>query len=150
MYCPRCESEYRPGYTRCVPCDVELVEKLGQAEPEAAPEQLVAPAIAENLADYCGFLDLQEARRARNRLLAESIGCEIAIRTNTPGSEEEDYWLRVDRGAAKQVAVLLGDLTAPEPTESSASSGQTIRCSKCEAPVREEESFCANCGTRFS
>src|SRR6266446_594330 len=28
MYCPQCEAEYRPGFTRCADCDVELVESL--------------------------------------------------------------------------------------------------------------------------
>jgi len=150
MFCPRCQSEYRAGYTRCVPCEIELVESLEAVVADEAPIDLVAPAVAENLADYCGFLDLEEARDARNRLLAESIGCEIAIRTSSPGSAEEDYWLRVDRAAAKHVAVLLGDLTAPEPAAADSTDDKTIRCSKCRAPVQEEESYCANCGTRFS
>ena len=27
MYCPNCRSEYRPGFSRCNDCDVELVAK---------------------------------------------------------------------------------------------------------------------------
>jgi hypothetical protein len=150
MFCPRCQSEYRAGYTRCVPCDIELVATQEAVVQDEAPGDLVAPVVAEKLADYCGFLDLEEAREVRNRLLAESIGCEIAIRTSSPGSDEEDYWLRVDRAAAKRVAVLLGDLSAPESAETDPTKDKTIRCSKCRAPVQEEESFCANCGTRFS
>jgi hypothetical protein len=26
MFCPNCGAEYRPGFTRCSDCDVELVE----------------------------------------------------------------------------------------------------------------------------
>ena len=28
MICPQCKAEYRPGFTRCADCDVDLVEEL--------------------------------------------------------------------------------------------------------------------------
>jgi len=28
MFCPQCKAEYRPGFTRCTDCDVDLVEAL--------------------------------------------------------------------------------------------------------------------------
>ncbi len=28
MFCPKCRSEYRPGFTRCADCDVSLVDEL--------------------------------------------------------------------------------------------------------------------------
>jgi hypothetical protein len=28
MFCPECRAEYRPGFTRCVDCDVDLVQEL--------------------------------------------------------------------------------------------------------------------------
>jgi hypothetical protein len=34
MFCPECKAEYRPGFTRCADCDVELVENLAEAEPQ--------------------------------------------------------------------------------------------------------------------
>ena len=30
MFCPVCKAEYRPGYTHCADCDVDLVEALPQ------------------------------------------------------------------------------------------------------------------------
>jgi hypothetical protein len=35
MICPECKAEYRPGFTRCSDCDVELVYELAR---DAAPE----------------------------------------------------------------------------------------------------------------
>jgi len=32
MYCPKCKAEYRPGFTRCSDCDVDLVEALSPGE----------------------------------------------------------------------------------------------------------------------
>ena len=28
MFCPECKAEYRPGFTRCTDCDLDLVEEL--------------------------------------------------------------------------------------------------------------------------
>src|SRR5215470_7638594 len=28
MFCPECRAEYRPGFTRCSDCDVDLVHEL--------------------------------------------------------------------------------------------------------------------------
>jgi hypothetical protein len=28
MFCPQCNAEYRPGFTRCIDCDTELVDHL--------------------------------------------------------------------------------------------------------------------------
>jgi hypothetical protein len=30
MFCPQCKAEYRPGFTRCSECDVDLVERLSE------------------------------------------------------------------------------------------------------------------------
>ncbi len=32
MFCPVCRSEYREGFTRCVDCDVDLVDALAPEE----------------------------------------------------------------------------------------------------------------------
>lgn len=31
MFCPECKAEYRPGFTHCVDCDVDLVDGPGEA-----------------------------------------------------------------------------------------------------------------------
>jgi hypothetical protein len=33
MFCPQCRAEYRPGFTHCSDCDVDLVERLSEQEP---------------------------------------------------------------------------------------------------------------------
>jgi len=32
MFCPKCRSEYRTGFTRCSDCNVRLVDRLPQTE----------------------------------------------------------------------------------------------------------------------
>jgi len=33
MFCPDCKAEYRPGFTRCADCDVDLVYELSEDQP---------------------------------------------------------------------------------------------------------------------
>jgi hypothetical protein len=39
-FCPKCRYEYRPGFTRCADCDVDLVDKLPEEteKPHAGDE----------------------------------------------------------------------------------------------------------------
>ncbi len=30
MFCPKCKAEYRPGFTRCSDCGVDLVDRLAE------------------------------------------------------------------------------------------------------------------------
>ena len=39
MFCPECRAEYRPGFTRCADCDVDLVEELPAEPLEAKAER---------------------------------------------------------------------------------------------------------------
>jgi hypothetical protein len=39
MYCPVCKAEYRPGFTHCSDCDVDLVTQLPAEVPTNAPRQ---------------------------------------------------------------------------------------------------------------
>lgn len=41
MFCPRCGDEYRPGFTRCSDCDVDLVENPPARIEDAEPLELV-------------------------------------------------------------------------------------------------------------
>ena len=131
-------------------CDVGLVDDLSAVEPNPAdaPE---APAIVVSMAEICGYLNLTEARQIRDRLHRERIACDLVIRVSpeTPPSGEvlEEYWLRAD---AQQVRSVKALLEGAEPPAAAPAETGTFKCSKCRSPVREEESFCANCGTRFA
>jgi hypothetical protein len=37
MFCPKCKSEYRQGYTHCADCDVDLVPALDSETLKQAP-----------------------------------------------------------------------------------------------------------------
>ena len=60
MFCPQCNAEYRPGFTRCSDCDVDLVQDpphfaLAGAPPPADPGD-------PNEDPFCSFWKGQDAR----------------------------------------------------------------------------------------
>ncbi len=145
MFCPVCRSEYRPGFTQCAECEVPLVDHL--EDTPATPSREVPSLAAAALVDYCGFLDFEEARRARRSLLEQGIPSEVVLR-DAPDGTGEEYWLRVPASAVRRVAVLLGDLSEAPP-ESTAEDAPRDACGQCGHPAPAGESFCARCGSRL-
>ena len=149
MFCPKCKDEFRPGFTRCANCNVELVESLRAGAGVSPPVGQAAPASSPlSLVEYCGFVSLEDARRARDLLFGETIGSEIAIRVSPAagGEPAEEYWLRVERARYKEVVRLLGYDEAQAPEEAEEGS---FACGECGREVAADESFCAGCGARF-
>ena len=150
MFCPRCKCQFRPGYTRCVSCDVDLVDDLSTVKTEEIDAPEPEPVLIQ-FAEVCGYLDIEEARKVRDELHQAKIASELVIRVSpeTPvsGAIVEEYWLRADARQIRHVQALL-EGSAPAPTVDTPASG--FKCSNCKRPVHEDESFCANCGTRFS
>ena len=65
LYCPQCGAEYRPGFTHCADCDVDLVAALPQAQepPVSAPPSGTLQILweGEDLALFENLLDALEA-----------------------------------------------------------------------------------------
>jgi len=53
MICPECKAEYRPGFTRCADCDVELVSEQAE-EASSSPFGAAEPG-DPNEDPYCSF-----------------------------------------------------------------------------------------------
>jgi hypothetical protein len=118
MFCPVCKLEYRPGFTKCSDCDVNLVESLDassgalQDDPEV-PSVLWTGTDSEADGAICRALD---AAGINYRKLDRNVGL-------LPGLSEWVYAILVherDRSAAQ--AVLDGvrrDYEIGKPMESS-------------------------------
>ncbi len=117
---------------------------FGEKRPSAAP----APVLVQ-MAEYCGFLSLDDARDARDRLRREAIRSEIVIReplgSGVDAPVQEEYWLRVERDRYRQAAAILGFDEADSPS----GEGDTFSCGECGADIAAEELFCPKCGARF-
>ncbi len=154
MFCPICKCEFRTGFTRCEGCDADLVEDLdaSPAPPDSvgASRGRLAPDLSGRKADYCGFLEMQEARAARDRLWETGIVAEIAVRPvpgSIPGGTlEEEFWLRVPADQVKRVMDLLGFHEGDGSGIESAGEFQVHRCERCGAELPPEEEFCPHCG----
>jgi hypothetical protein len=55
MFCPLCRQEYRPGFTRCSDCDVDLVSELSESYNHVAKDRREA--------------NLEELKRGAGRVL---------------------------------------------------------------------------------
>jgi hypothetical protein len=66
-FCPACHCEYRPGFTRCTDCDIELVASLFEDNP-------VEPELGElELVDLGSFPDPMEAQMIQELLEKNGI-----------------------------------------------------------------------------
>jgi hypothetical protein len=62
MFCPQCRVEYRPGFTRCTDCDVDLEHELPLARTESFESRQDTPP-GENEEDpFCSFWKGDDSR----------------------------------------------------------------------------------------
>ena len=149
MFCPICKCEFRSGFTRCEGCNADLVEDLATVEGSSSRPADSPPAAVVPMAEYCGFLDLDEARQARETLRRERIVSDILIReapeTIANGPVTEEYWLRVEAAQFRMAAPILGF----DQADQAADEAEMSTCSKCGYQIAAEEHSCPGCGTRF-
>ena len=82
MFCPECRDEYRPGFTRCEDCGVDLVEKLPDpVEPPSAELVTVLEtgdpgliAVAKSVFDGAGIPYIARNERLQNLFGWGTIG----------------------------------------------------------------------------
>lgn len=159
MYCPRCKDEFRSGFTRCASCGVDLV--ASRPSDAALPPEAVAESspVSVRLADYCGFMSIDEARSDRDRLREAGIGTDIVIREAPESHPDkpivEEFWLRVDTRLIGQAVNVLGYDAADEShcnavdVPDSDHVEEEFDCGDCGHTVSESESSCPKCGARF-
>jgi len=100
------------------------------------------------MVEYCGFLGLDEARQARDRLKEDRVRSEIVIRESPESFATdrvtEEFWLRVERDAYKKAVSLLG-FDEAEP----AGDAESFQCGECGREVLSDAASCPGCGARF-
>jgi hypothetical protein len=113
MFCPQCKAEYRPGFTRCSDCEVDLVERL--PESIRGPEgDLSLDCLREvwsgNVQDECVSV-CEELRAAhipfrvlqgRSQFLK---GVDLTFKVGVP----VDFWVEAKRTLEKGCGDLEGD-----------------------------------------
>jgi hypothetical protein len=151
MFCPRCRSEYRAGFTQCANCEVELVAELPPEDAFTSAEAM-ARALGEKEVQAIvvgNHVDLTEAQRyLSSRRIASVIAGEPEQEGEAPMHHRfflmvaaEDLEKARDaiherwRGGAIAEGLLLND-TAP-------SAGT---CPACGVAVPLDVSECPDCG----
>ena len=150
MFCPVCRDQFRAGFTRCEGCDADLVERLDSVPEPGSPDGSLAPDMSGPKADYCGFLDMDEALQSRDLLWNNGLASEVVIRPAVgclPGEAlQEEFWLRVPAKQVQAVAGLLGFHEAAEGEFDLPEGEEGRHCSGCGARLPGEEGFCPHCG----
>jgi hypothetical protein len=98
MFCPQCNAEYRPGFTRCADCDVDLVNEppeyaLAGQPPAADPGD-------PNEDPFCSFWKGEDAR-------VHAELCEVLEEAGIPHKTvfRRDHLFNLSNYAAYQVGV---------------------------------------------
>jgi Putative prokaryotic signal transducing protein len=113
MFCPRCNAEYVPGFTRCADCDVELVESLpvpapGPARPEPAGDLVTGDLVTVFSSRDPGLMPIAES-------LLRSAGIRFSVRGGlVPYATVLPVDLQVLAGDAADARRILGELSAPD------------------------------------
>jgi len=97
MFCPVCKAEYRPGFTRCADCDVELVWEL----PAAAMLRHADAEPGDDEEDpFCSFWKGDDPR-----ILAEL--CELLDKEKIPHKtvRREDHLFHMSNFSAFQIGI---------------------------------------------
>jgi hypothetical protein len=89
MFCPGCKAEYRPGFTRCSDCEVELIDKLAETEPDRPKSQEFRD--VNNPVEIAHFVNVQQAEFAVSVL--EGSGIEAYIDQPFTGNIAPQYML---------------------------------------------------------
>lgn len=107
MFCPLCKAEYRPGFTHCNDCDVDLVEALPEDEADAAP-----PPETEDRAVWSGA-DQGECSLLCDRLEQAGIPFQVVRQEEGffYGGAGERLEVRVPEDAAERAQAVLDELT---------------------------------------
>lgn len=110
MYCPQCKAEYRPGFTRCADCDVELVNEPSQSTTAEWSSSSEAGARAENPDDpFCSFW-----RGDDSRIHAEL--CELLNEEGIPHKtvRREDHLFNLNTKSAFEIGIPFSQFEQAE------------------------------------
>ena len=149
MICPECRSEFREGFTQCSTCGVNLVVEL--PPPETRGRGRLAPVPESQMFPYCGFLDLEDARRARAELHESGVWADVLVREVDDGSgPREEFWIRVPRQLFGRAETILDTEPTTEASgDENGGDGETFTCSACGRDVAVDASSCPHCGAEF-
>ena len=150
MFCPQCRAEYRPGFTRCSDCDVELVPDLPHAEEPVSKAPLSTSNASgslrilwegEDLALFENLLDALEASGVR--YFDQPLGIYPGVRRNDPFPVQPlarfGYQVAVlssDLGHAREI---LGRILDEEPQDMELPAQEEEESARAAATVPQEE-----------
>lgn len=114
VICPNCRAEYRPGFTHCADCGVELVDSLSP-ESQASERPSIEPELVEVYRAWGG----PQAELVRSLLEANGIECALEGE-----GKNRVYNLTVGPMAEVRIMVEADDVEAAENILQAADRGE--------------------------
>lgn len=147
MFCPQCRVEYRPGFTHCTDCDVDLVPVLPRAEepvsktPANASGSLQTLWEGEDLALFENLLDALEG--AGIRYFDQPFGIYPGVRRRDPFPVQPlarfGYQVAVLSSDLQRAREILGKLLDEEPEDVELPAQEEVGTEKAAAAIPQEE-----------
>jgi hypothetical protein len=129
MYCPQCKAEYRPGFTRCADCDVDLVYEAPASSGD--PGEVGGP--DENSDDpFCSFW-----RGDDPRIHAEL--CELLNEEGIPHKtvRREDHLFNLNTKSAFEIGIPFSQFDKAEAAIRDAYGTEEQQDAACLLPFSE-------------
>lgn len=151
MFCPQCHVEYRPGFTRCTDCDVDLVPVLPQAEEPVSKTSSNASGSlqilweGEDLALFENLLDALEG--VGIRYFDQPLGIYPGVRRRDPFPVQPlarfGYQVAVLSSDLRRAREILAELLDEEPEDVEVPAQKEEPTEKAAAIIpREEDLTC--------
>jgi hypothetical protein len=148
-FCPECRAEYRPGFTRCASCDVDLVESLPEFAPLTEEEMRKALEGKELVAITSGYIDaVLEMRDQLAGMRILSLVEEAEKAPPQPGLPRR-VKLMVAKDSLEAAAACMGETFRSMVAQEGLKPNAEItyeRCPACNSPVPPDAEECPECG----
>ena len=165
MFCPSCGAEYRPGFTQCAHCMIDLVEELPQRATmdmselgDSVPVGLSSSSevgrpieIDGRIVDLMRLFTLDQATEVRDVLANHGIG-QLLIPVEDLGFPDQRprFEVRVRRSDGERAEDLLREvwrsMVEAEGTSPDAGLGNPEQCPACSAHIPLDAEECPECG----
>jgi rRNA maturation endonuclease Nob1 len=147
-FCPICQAEFRPGFTRCNACDVDLVDQL-EEEMDLSEENVKAALEGKELVGVTrGTLEV--VKETRDLLASHRIASIIVDDEDSPQVHgmPQRVVLVVSKDDIEGAALVLGS-QFKEMVEEEGMAPPDLKyenCPACGTQVPEEAEECPECG----
>jgi len=142
-YCPKCHAEYVAGKTRCIDCDVDLVEELPFEDPEHP--RYTFEVLTESKGEILTRLIKAELDAAG---IPSVLSGDMLGTVHIYPAHDSTIWVPT-RHLPQAKEILEQVLATAEDDATAEAETELLYCDNCGAEVPPDATACPNCGEAF-